>query len=278
MLFPSRAPKKLKPRGDFDAEDFRRKLFQFGAQVTWQQCAQCPCGRKLQDVASDMDYTTPLAADYLTGEPQTGCLACKSTGYIVHDSQEIRALMQDMRYSGRRFNPGGEVAAGTARVSLLPEHKVSLGDRLLVKNSAIVVREAKKRTASVTEALRFPIVSQTMDLQAGPTVVRTLFGQKADASNVSAVADTLVEGVDYVVANGILDWSLGITSGRAPALNAYYTISYFANPSYLIVDLGFGVRDSWDGMHRPENSPLFQRLPTMAVARQEWLGTHGGMP
>lgn len=276
-LLPPLNPKKLNPRGDFNPEDFRRILFQLGAQITWQQRAQCPCGRPMNDSATDMGYASPLAANFMTGESPAGCAVCKGVGYILHSSQDIPCLVQDMRSYGRRFDNAGEYQQGTARVTFLPEHKLSPGDRLTVKNSVIVVREDRLRSSSAAEALRFPVVSQLLHLSTGDATKRTLFVQKADVNGVTTSGSSLTEGTDFVIdSQGRVDWTLGVANGHAPTLNAHYTVSYYANPRYVITDMGYGVRDTWVGLKHPVGSPQFASMPTMATAKQEWLGTYGG--
>lgn len=281
-LLPPRIPVKLKPSSDFSAEDFRRAIVQKGrgvdglGNVVWEQRTQCPCGRKLTDVATDMSYTSPLAAHFITGEPQTECALCSNKGFFLREPQNIPVVIRGMSQYSRRFQAAGEFAQGMARVSMLPEHKPFSGDRLTLRFSAQVVREDRRRSENAVEALRFPIVSQVADLAGGPTTVRTLWVQKANTNNVTTAADFLVEGTDYVVTSeGKIDWSIGVLNGHAPALNTYYTVSYYAAPRYVILDAGHNTRESYDSSHRPANNPRFLSLPIMASARLEYLGANG---
>lgn len=275
-LLPPRAPIKLKPRGDFDAEGFRRLIFQVGAEATWEARSQCPCGRMLNDVAADMGYN-PLEAHFIVRDSRVDCPLCKGVGYFLHSPQPVRLLIQDMKVYGRRWSGAGEYGAGSARLSMLPEHKPALGDRITVKRSVLLVREERQRGASAIEALRFPIAGQAQDLQQGKTVFRTLTVHKADAANATTVNAVLLEGTDFVVtADGKIDWTLGIGTGKAPLANAYYTVSYYMHPRYVVIDLGFGIRDSFDGIHKPVNAPEHTNLPVMAIAKLEYMGARGG--
>lgn len=270
---PSRLPVKKRQWGDFDAEEFRQLVTELGAVVTWQMASQCPCGRKAQDVASDTGFAMPLSAFQVTQESQVECTACGGRGYVLHSAQDVRAVVQDMRTDGKRFDTAGEYVRGSARVTLLPEHKPSLGDRLTVKNSVVLVREERKRGNSVAESLRFPVVGQTLDLSTGLTIKKILHVQKANAANVSTPADVLAEDTDFVVdAQGRTDWTLGVANGKAPSVDAYYTVSYYANPRYVVVDLLYGVRDTFTQLKQLPGSGKFQTMPVCVVARQEWLG------
>lgn len=276
-VLPSRLPPKKRQWGDFDAEEFRQFITELGAVVTWQMASQCPCVRKAQDVASDTGFSSPLSAFQVTQESQIECTACGGRGYVLHSDQDVRAIVQDMRTNGRRFDTAGEYARGSARVTLLPEHKPSLGDRLTVKDSVVLVREDRKRGNSVAESLRFPIVGQTLDLSGGLTIKKTLHVQKANVNNVSTPADVLVEGTDFVVdAQGRMDWTLGVANGKAPAINAFYTVSYYANPRYAVIDMLYGVRDTFVQNKQPLGSGKFQTMPVCVVAQQEWLGGLAG--
>lgn len=270
-LYPPRQPVKLHPRVDFQPEHFRRAIFQVGARVVWEQVHQCPCSRKVADLTSDMtDFLVPEGY-VVTGEAAGECLRCTGVGFFLTDPQTIPVIISGMRDTARRFAKAGEYEEGTASVTFLPEHKISLGHRLTVTNSVHNVREARRRSALAVESLRFPIVSQTLDLATGPQVTRILWAQKATGNTSNKTTDALVEGVDFTVTvDGKIDWTLGIANGRAPALNAYYTISYLANPRYMITDVSHAVRDTYVQEHAP--AAVFSTMPIQGFARLEYLG------
>lgn len=277
-LFPPREPFKKNPRADFFAEDFRRAVFEKGLKVTWEQCEQCPCGRKVNDVANDMQYPQLLSAQTLTGEAPPECTKCKGVGFFLHSAQTIPAIIQDLRNVARRFGHLGEYEEGSARATFLPEHKIKLGDRLTLQDSVIVVRENRRRGASgVLDALRFPIASQVQDLATGKTLVRTLLCQKADVNNLSSSTMTLIEGTDYVVSvDGKVDWTLGVANGKAPAAGIHYALSYYARPRYVVTDKGHNTRDTFTQIHAA--TPTFQTMPLHATVKLEYLGDKGGIP
>lgn len=270
-LYPPRLPVKLNPRGDFEPERFRILIEQMGSDVTWEQAAQCPCGVPVDSVADDMGYGTALPAEAVTGYPQVGCLRCAGAGFFLHSPQTVRVVIQDMRNMQRRFQSFGEYVEGTAKVSLYPEHKPSVGDRLTLLDSVQVVREARIRGASAIEALRFPIKTQSLDLASGPQATRVMYVQKADSTASTGMGDVLTEGVDFVVTvDGKINWALGIANGKAPVAGNTYTISYYAAPRYVILDVPYGIRDTNVQSHAP--APVRMRMPIACTARMEYLG------
>lgn len=272
-LYPPRQPATLQPRGDFEPEEFRRKIATFGADITWEAAYECPCGREVQNVTNNMTSFS-LGSYVRTGDHKTECPLCKGAGYFLKDPQDIKGIVQGLRFNNTRTAPQGEYSNGSVSVTLFPENKPSYGDRLTVKNSVILIREARRRGPDTVESLRFPIASQVQDLATGPVSVDVVQVQKADASNSTSNAGNLVKGVDFdVTPAGKIDWTKGVANGHAPVLNATYTVSYYANPRYTVFDFGHGVRDTWDGMFRP--TPKFQTMPLLVFARLEYLGAAG---
>lgn len=271
-LYPPRAPVKQMPRGDFDPESFRRLIFQNGARVIWEQVHLCPCGRKVADLTSDMTDLDVPEGFIVTGESPGECPRCSGTGFFLTDPQEIPVVISGMREAYRRFAHAGEFEEGVASVTFLPEHKIAPGHRLTMTKSVISVREMRKRGTTVVEALRFPIVEQTLDLATGPSVRRVLWMQKANLANISGTGDTLVEGVDFDVSlDGKVDWAKGVANGHAPLQNALYSVEYYAHPRYRITDILHSVRDTYVQSHAP--APVFSTMPIQGAAKLEYLGT-----
>lgn len=274
-LGPPLEPAVLAPRGDFDPLLFRQQLALRGMAMLWQEAFDCPCARPVSSVTTNMTSFS-LGEYVVTGNARTACPLCKGAGYFLGPGTEIKGVMQDARNNNQRTAPQGEYSSGTVRVTLYPETKPSLGDRLTVRNSVMVIREARRRSSDVTEALRFPIASQTLKLEAGPQTVQTLRVQKANEHNITSAGDELRPGVDFdVTVAGLIDWTKGIANGHAPAENEMYTVSYYAHPRYVIFDFGHGVRDTWDGMGHPEHSPEFAPMPLLVYAKMEYLGAMG---
>ena len=269
MLLPSRPPAKLKPRVDFDPEQFRKMIFTRGLRVRWEQSAECPCERQTQAVNQGFGFDVQSGLR-TTAEARVDCPVCKGRGYFHHSSQEILAVIPGSRNTPKPFEPYGEHARGMVSVSLLPEHLPALYDRFTLLDSVLVYRESKTRSA-VVESLRYPIVSRSLDLQGGAQTVDVLYAHKASASGSTTSVDTLTQGVDFVITNaGEVDWTLGDGLGSAPVVGAQYSFSYYANPRYVVIDHPHAFRDTWIG--NKVATPYAASLPVQAMAQLDFLG------
>lgn len=276
MLLPPKPPHKTFPRADFDDQRFRQLLFEKGAEVIWQQCSLCPCSTRTNQMAVQQPDVDPFSDFWRTEQPVIACPVCNGNSYEVHSSTPTRAIVQDVRNLPKRFRPEGEYTEGTARVTLAPENKPSLGDRIVVSHSVYVVTERRVRSAETIESLRYPIASQTLKLATGDAEVRVLRMRKALPNQTAGAL--LVEGVDFTVtSDGKINWEDGDDEGTAPAVGSTYAVSYYANPVYRITSMPFGIRDTWVGGRTPDT---FQAMPICCWAQLEYLGvqTPNGLP
>jgi len=266
--FPARAPSKLRPRFDFEDEKFRRLIFTKGIDLSWEQCAECPCARGSDDFSIPLSYGS---ANQATGEARSDCALCDGTGYFWHSAQDIRAVVTSSTSKTEAFALYGEYARGMVQISTLPEHLPSYGDRFTVLESVRVYRETRVRGAGSIEALRYPIQSRTLDLSTGLSEVRVLRFQYANADGTSAEANSLTEGVDFTVtAEGKLDLSLGDAIDSTPTQGTRYSVSYFARPRYYVADHPHVHRDSVRRHKQAEEAPLL--LPIQVQCSLEFLG------
>ena len=266
--FPARAPSKLRPRLDFDGEKFRKLIFTKGVDLSWEQCAECPCARDSSDFSLSLGYAS---SDQVTGEARPDCALCDGTGYFWHSAQEIRAIVTASSSTTEAFAVYGEYARGMVQISTLPEHLPAYGDRFTVLHSVRVYRETRVRTANAVEGLRYPIQARTLDLSTGLTEARVLRLQKANADGTSSEADALSEGTDFAVTNnGELDFSLGEALGSAPSQGTRYSVSYFARPRYYVADHPHVHRDSVKQHKQATETPLL--LPIQVHCSLEFLG------
>jgi len=265
--FNSRVPNKIRPRVDFDMEQYRNLVFAKGVDLTWEQCAECPCSRSASDFTLSVIHTTTQT----TGEARPDCPLCDGRGYFWHSAQQIRAIVTAGSSSTEAFAIYGEYARGMMSVSTLPEHLPAYGDRFTVINSVQVYRETKTRTADTIEALRYPVQARTLDLLTGETDVRVLRLQYADVNGISQENYSLTEGVDFVVTNeGALDFSLGEVLGTAPSEGIRYSVAYFARPRYYVADHPHTHRDSIRKFKSATESPL--ALPIQVRCTLEFMG------
>jgi hypothetical protein len=266
--FPSREPTKVRPRVDFDPERFRKHIFAKGVDLTWAQCAECPCARSASDFTLDLSYSS---ASTETGEARPDCPLCDGRGYFWHSEQTIRAIVTSGSSKTDSFAVYGEYARGMVSITTLPEHLPAFGDRFEIVDSVIVFRETQTRTANAVEALRYPIQSRTLDLATGETVVRVLRLQFADANGLSAEANSLTEGEDFVVTeDGEIDFSLGDASGTAPAEGLRYSVSYYARPRYYVASHPHTHRDSTRRRKSTTEAPI--TLPIQVECSLEFMG------
>lgn len=53
----------------------------------------------------------------------------------------------------------------------------------------------------------------------------------------------LVQGIDFEVVNGRIDWALGEARGTAPVLDQLFTVTYNYNPVYQVITFSHAARD-----------------------------------
>lgn len=267
MPLTSRQPTKLRPRLDFNMESFRKLIFTKGIDLTWEQCAECPCSR----AASDFSLTLIQSTTQTTGEARPDCSLCDGRGYFWHSSQEIRAIVTSAESSTSAFAAYGEYSRGMVSVSTLPEHLPAYGDRFTVSASVSVYRETRTRGNSAIESMRYPIQPRTLDLAGGESVRRVLRLQYADAQGLSAEGNVLAEGVDFeITQEGAIDFTLGVAGGTAPAEGVRYSVAYFAQPRYYVADHPHTHRDSTLLHKSAQESPLL--LPVQVRCSREFMG------
>jgi hypothetical protein len=268
---PSRRPVKIRPRVDFDMEEYRKMVFAKGVDLTWEQCAECPCSQP----SSNWDVGLIETTTTTTGEARVDCTLCDGKGYYWHSEQEIRAIVTGGSSKTDLFSMYGEYARGMVSVSLLPEHLPAYGDRFTVLNSVMVFRETKVRTENTIEALRYPVQARTLDLSGGETSLSVTRLQRAGLDGLSTEADVLVEGVDFTVTSeGKIDFTLGDSLGTAPVESARYSITYYARPRYYVAERPHTHRDSVTKRKAPTESALM--LPIQAHCSLEFMGYDHG--
>jgi hypothetical protein len=155
-------------------------------------------------------------------------------------------------------------------LTLLPEHVPTFLDRYTMADSVITFRESRLRTASAVEALRYPIVTRSLDLAAGQTAVNVLHLQAANSSGVASSGLTKVQGTDFAVTDGKIDWTLGVAAGTAPVEGDRYSVAYYASPRYVVTDHPHAYRDTFGQVK--VISPTFTPLPVQCSAVLDFLG------
>ena len=268
-VLPSRTPTKLRPRVDFNMEEYRKFIFNKGVDLTWEQCSECPCSAS----ASSFNEVAYIhTTTQTTGEARADCALCDGKGYFWHSSQTIRAIVTRQDTKQDQFALYGEYARGMVSVSTLPEHLPAYGDRFTIQASVMIYRETRTRTDQAIEKMRYPIGTRNLDLQGGVQTLRVLHIQKASSAGLSTESDALTSGVDYVVTEqGRIDFTLGDQAGTAPATGDRYSITYYASPRYYVADHPHAHRDSVHLRKSPDESPLL--MPVQVNCSLEFMGT-----
>lgn len=269
---PAAPPLKARPRVDFSMVEFKKLMYTKGVDLTWEQCAECPCSLRAD--------AFPLGAlvestNVVTGEARQDCTLCKGRGYFWHSPQTIRALVTNASSNTDKYALYGQYAKGMVSISLLPEHLPGYGDRYTVQDSVQVYREAQVRVAGALQELRYPVTPRLLDLATGQLALGVLRIQRASVSGLSTEADALEEGVDFTVTEaGLVDFTLGDALGTAPVVGARYTASYYSQPRYYAVDTPHTHRDSTLLRKSTTERPLL--LPVQVHCSLEFMGfAHG---
>lgn len=265
--FESRRPNKIRPRVDFNMDEYRKLVFAKGVDLEWEQCAECPCSRDSTSFTLNLIEST----NQTTGEARSDCELCDGIGYFWHSAQQIRAIVTGGSSTTDKYAVYGEYARGMVSISTLPEHLPAYGDRFTVLESVMVFRETRTRSNQAIESLRYPIQSRTLDLAGGETSVRVLRLQYADADGLSALNNSLADTVDFeITADGSIDFTLGDALGSTPSEGQRYSISYFARPRYYVADHPHTHRDSVRIRKSPTETPL--ALPIQVHCSLEFMG------
>jgi len=261
-------------RVDVDPDKQRRFLYQNGLDCVWERAALCPCGVKGLSVLGAGDLRQALADPATPGDAQTldpACPVCFGQGVIYYRSETIRALALAMQINYQPQGLVGDYAPGFAAITTYPEQQLAYRDRIRVLDAQVTVQDVKLRTAATVEALRFPVVARTLRLTSGDETARTLYAIKTGLDwRVPVSGAVLVEGVDFsITVDGKVDWSLGDVLGTAPVEGARYSITYFANPHFVVVDPGF-PRSS--RTIKKQVTDTAKQLAIRSVCRALWLG------
>lgn len=264
-LLPSRFPTKLRPRVDFAPEAFRKLIGTHGLTLRWEMQAECPCSLPVTSYGGPYAISEPKAV----GTPRPDCPTCKGSGYRFHSAQEIKAVVTSAAQNPDRFRQYGEMASGMISVSTLPEHRLNLGDRLTPLDSVQRYREQHVYEAGTAiNRTRYPIKPRILDLSAGLVELGVLDLYVTDATGVAAPGGARVEGVDFTISDdGGIEWI------NAPSDGARWSVSYTANPRYLIKDLPHPFRDTIVKTKLP--APVFSSLPINAMCALEFLASGG---
>lgn len=215
-----------------------------GIDCTWEKASPCPC----YQIGTLEGSTVPSAA---TTMPRPNCPACAGDGWIYHGSQSGRFLLTSATSSGQTQGAQGYVEPGTFSVTALVEQPLGQFDRVTVNSSVRTVEHTFKRGSGSTDTLRFPIVNKTWVIGSAldPTIPQTvtlgveyLVAASPTTGEIigGATPTEYVQGVNFTVSNGIIDWTIG--GANVPPTGARCSIRYFARPRYIVTAMTFSHR------------------------------------
>jgi hypothetical protein len=266
MRFPSLQPfTRDNFRVDLIEEDFRNRVWEKGSKVDWQQVCDCPCG-----TTSTVGGNTSSVRDF-----PLDCPLCFGRGKVYTDPQEITVMMTSSSSSEEVYNVWGEFSSGTVYITFLPENLPLEWDKIVLKEGSRLYSESRIRKNTI-EPLRYPIIKRKIvsgSESSSTTPVESEVGVTLCYRGIDrGISSTipLVEGVDFsVTADGRIDWTLGVTSGKAPKVGERYSVRYFSRPVFVVRDFPYVRRDFYEEVRR---ELVYQNYPIKVLAVLEHLG------
>lgn len=276
-LYPLRVPVSLFPQASFDPRAFRADIISFGGgepNIRWERYFPCPClGRQQiggRSAAVGM-------------ENETLCPRCGGGGAYWKVQPDTYAIISAR---GAQVDKNGKLTGTswndvTARFSLLPENAPAHNDRLTVLNDFLLVHELKKKRASQSIAMRFPIVERAFisavspELSEVPMTTYESVLEIAWADPSGAFQGELTEGWEVVDGVLVLDDALEIP------VNSSIAVSYWAHPRYIVMGHSFisrgqsTTRPEQIGEMGPEG---YTELPVSVTGSLELVGLPSGAP
>lgn len=261
MLLPSRIPAKTfqNARPDFDIEQFRKVVLQKGLDLEWEQTMHCPCYVPSGEAGLDLMNVVDEEHDINTNP---NCPVCHGEGLIRHSTQTIKVLVTEAsgEFDTKQYGTSNNAEI---KLTLLPEHLPSFGDRFKLTNSVIVRNELIEYTGVNTLSLSYPIINRALDLSTGITSVGILSIWLTDANGLTQQE---VDLSTVNVVNGQLEFT-GVTPGvDLPIVDTKFAVQYFANPVYVVKDHPHTIRDTYVRIKGVEK---FNSMPVQCLARLE---------
>jgi len=252
---------------DFDAEDFRRALFQHGLELAWDWAMSCPCQQK---------QSAPGARTVLSSENRIICPACEGSGIMYVNRHETVGMLTDSTSEVRFANLFARYAEGSVLITLPPEHTPCLNDRLVLKQGITIYEEVLNHKATVYRP-RFPIVKRPMwvgveDDQTSSELITVgvLYCRSADANGV-IISTEWLENFHFVVTDdGELDWTLAGVS--APAVGTRLGIRYYGRPHFVVRGFPHTRRDLYKNDVAEMSDRYLVQHPVRVMCSPEFLG------
>lgn len=209
----------------------------YGSRWDWYQAMVCPC------VASSDN-----------GERFTKlvCKLCYGTGWTYVFNKEIRGVSSSInRHESTlpyRVPDIGQTSNIVASLTVEPENKVNIRDKVVFKESVTFRSEVKQYDPSLTSfRMLHPIVELMQVIDEN--------GVKYDCSNpLENRREVLVN------ADGELYW---VDGAKRPATNVGFSVLYTYYPEYSVVDAVHEIRGAMMGGMKPEDVQEWEDLPRL---------------
>jgi len=250
MLFPVPQQNLTLTRADFRITEFRKLVQQKGLRLQWEQTLSCPCTTKTQNnFKMNLSGVSDISAKAAGNSPS--CPVCNGKGLIRHSAQEIKGIITSAT-GEEKVDKYGLVRDERVKITVEPEHLPSYGDKFTLKDSVIVWNEiVTMPTVGNTIELKSKIVTRSLNLASGPTNVNILYIQKTDATG-NAILDGTVPTTDFTV--NVLTNEITFTNpATRPLADSRISVSYYTNPSYVVVEYPHTFRDTFVNANATEN-------------------------
>lgn len=259
--FPSPPQNQTLTRADFDEATFRRAIAQKGLPVRWEQAAECPCVSTSGDLTLDLSEMGDPSVSEETAS--SACPLCKGVGLFYHSPQDIDAVVTGAEEDYIAAQYGG-VRDGVMNFTVNPEHLPSFGDRFSLIHSVMLFRETLVVGAGPTSTTRFKIATRTLNLASGETTAEVIYAHVADpVTKLGVVGGELVQGTDFNVVDGEIEWI------NKPATGSRVALTYFINPTYIVISYPNSIRDT--RILKKQPAEKFISLPVRVQAKLEFL-------
>lgn len=214
----------------FKVKEFTDQINKLGYNIGIQIAILCPC------------------YDLETGQPDPNCSFCDN-GYYYEPSYESKAIFSGIK-QGKVFDESGAWISGMSYISTKPNIHLAYHDRIVNTDSAMVHTEHLQRIA--TETTKYDIIESYIDER------KTI---KLPVTIISIVAGAIKHwrhNSDFRINKGKLTWF----PGKGPAIDDRYSVRYYCNPVWIVLEAVHAVRDTI-------TEKGVARLPLQAVARLE---------
>ncbi len=225
---------KVQPRVDFAPDEYRAQIQGWGHRLRWERAMRCPCNVVYVDTY-DPTHSAPVRAG------RRDCPECRGTGYLYFGAQNVKGLVNDSSLDKRFLQTFGELAFGSARISLLPEHLPAWRDRFVDLDGARLYQEPPRVRKTTVEQPTYPILTRSMLVGSASDPTKperrdlgVVHVRVADADGVIRAGEPL-EGIDFrVTAEGALEWLDDSEGVGPPAVGEAYSLTYTCRPTYIV--------------------------------------------